>query len=90
MAAPVFTRLPVPSLARVFKFDKLYRTGNMNLEVKMSKKTVAEALAASVTKVEFLEVDLLKGVPVKDNLKSAEVDAYLTSHLQEMESVYSK
>eukprot|EP00920_Eleutheroschizon_duboscqi_P028982 GHVT01070320.1.p1 GENE.GHVT01070320.1~~GHVT01070320.1.p1 ORF type:complete len:112 (+),score=18.47 GHVT01070320.1:108-443(+) len=84
----LWKRLMLPSRFSLFQLAKVYRPlGNgsqprVSLAPAEEPKGVDAALAAAVTSVGFLEVDLLKGVPVNPKLSYSTPDPYFAKHLR--------
>jgi len=88
MSTPLFSRVFAPVGAKVFQLDKLYRNGaQKTVDLVYKNQPFGTALAAAVQKAEFLEVDILKGVPVK-NLPSTSFDPYVAAHLRDVYAAY--
>merc|ERR1712151_1219440 len=85
----VFKRMCIGGKAAVFQAVKTYRPGPAaSAAPAVEKLTVGKALAASKTKVTFLQTETLKGLPVNKTLSTKTIDPYLASYLQDVNAVY--
>merc|ERR1712150_456482 len=89
MSAHVFRRVPIAG-AQMYEVVKPFRAvaSAVPTTVVPTKLTVEEALSQGVTKIDFLEVDTLGGVPVNTTLSTAKYDGYLAGHLRDFYKRY--
>mmetsp|Transcript_77506 Transcript_77506/g.121980 ORF Transcript_77506/g.121980 Transcript_77506/m.121980 type:complete len:91 (-) Transcript_77506:106-378(-) len=84
----VFKRLPVGGAAAVFKATKVYRPGSHVPAPSITAVPLAKALTSAKTKITFLEVDTLKGLPVNSELSAKTIDPYLACYAKDMHKAY--
>eukprot|EP00441_Pelagodinium_beii_P019882 CAMPEP_0197660132 /NCGR_PEP_ID=MMETSP1338-20131121/50629_1 /TAXON_ID=43686 ORGANISM="Pelagodinium beii, Strain RCC1491" /NCGR_SAMPLE_ID=MMETSP1338 /ASSEMBLY_ACC=CAM_ASM_000754 /LENGTH=91 /DNA_ID=CAMNT_0043237413 /DNA_START=32 /DNA_END=307 /DNA_ORIENTATION=+ len=87
----VFKRLPIGGGASIFKALKTYRPGSGAAASPAIVATpLGQALAAAKTKVTFLEVDTLKGLPVKKEISTKTIDPYFACYVKDFDAAYFK
>mmetsp|Transcript_27372 Transcript_27372/g.65077 ORF Transcript_27372/g.65077 Transcript_27372/m.65077 type:complete len:91 (-) Transcript_27372:148-420(-) len=84
----VFKRLPIGGSATIFKAVKSYRGGAAEFAPAISKVSVETALAKAKTKVTFLEVDTLKGLPVKKDVSIKTIDPYFAAYIRDVDTTF--
>mmetsp|Transcript_103413 Transcript_103413/g.269984 ORF Transcript_103413/g.269984 Transcript_103413/m.269984 type:complete len:91 (-) Transcript_103413:91-363(-) len=83
----VFKKMAVGGRISVFKAAQIYRPGSIAAP-SITKVPLSEALATAKTKVTFLEVDTLKGLPVNPSVSIKTIDPYLASYVSDMHAAF--
>ena len=86
----VFKRLAIGGRTAVFKAAKEYRAGGALASPTIEALPVTKALVAAKTKVSFLEVESLKGLPVNKSLSTKTIDPFLACYIQDAHAAYFK
>ncbi|CAK9112756.1 Threonine--tRNA ligase 1 [Durusdinium trenchii] len=85
----VFKRIPIGGSAAVFKALKTYRPGpSLSTVPSITKTSVEEALVAAKTKVTFLEVETVKGLPVKKDVTTKTIDPYFAAYIKDVSKAF--
>ncbi|CAE8586840.1 unnamed protein product [Polarella glacialis] len=85
----VFKRLPIGGATSIFKALKAYRPGSNAASAPAIFATpLGSALAAAKTKVTFLEVETLKGLPVKKDISTKTIDPYFAAYIRDFDTAF--
>eukprot|EP00435_Cladocopium_sp_Y103_P001168 s2242_g1.t1 len=85
----VFKRIPIGGSAAVFKALKTYRPGpSVSTIPAITKSSVEQALVSAKTKVTFLEVETVKGLPVKKDVTTKTIDPYFAAYIQDVSKAF--
>mmetsp|Transcript_102933 Transcript_102933/g.182838 ORF Transcript_102933/g.182838 Transcript_102933/m.182838 type:complete len:93 (-) Transcript_102933:109-387(-) len=85
----VFKRLPIGGGASIFKALKTYRPGvATGAAPAVTALPVGQALTAAKTKISFLEVDVLKGLPVRKDISTKTIDPYFAAYIRDVDAAY--
>jgi large subunit ribosomal protein L27 len=85
----VFKRLPIGGAASIFKAVKTYRPGTTaSAAPAITATPVRQALAHAKTKVTFLEVDTLKGLPVRKDINTKAIDPYFAAYIRDVDRAF--
>mmetsp|Transcript_94784 Transcript_94784/g.212266 ORF Transcript_94784/g.212266 Transcript_94784/m.212266 type:complete len:95 (-) Transcript_94784:123-407(-) len=87
----VLKRMAVGGRAAVFKAVKTYRPGSGAASTwapATASTPVAEALAASKTKITFLETETLKGLPLNASASAKTIDPYFAAYIKDVHGAY--
>ncbi|CAJ1456087.1 unnamed protein product [Effrenium voratum] len=87
----VFKRIPIGGAAAVFKAVKTYRPGpSLSTMPCITKTSVEKALVSAKTKITFLEVDTVKGLPVKKDVTTKTIDPVFAAYIHDVSKTFFK
>mmetsp|Transcript_28374 Transcript_28374/g.45549 ORF Transcript_28374/g.45549 Transcript_28374/m.45549 type:complete len:93 (+) Transcript_28374:147-425(+) len=85
----VFKRLPIGGSTTIFKAVKAYRPGSAASAAPVIANTpLGAALGAAKTKVTFLEVETLKGLPVRKDISTKTIDPYFAAYIRDFDAAF--
>eukprot|EP00928_Gymnodinium_smaydae_P090121 TRINITY_DN7396_c0_g1_i1.p2 TRINITY_DN7396_c0_g1~~TRINITY_DN7396_c0_g1_i1.p2 ORF type:complete len:149 (+),score=30.64 TRINITY_DN7396_c0_g1_i1:51-449(+) len=84
----VLKRLAVGGKATIYKAQGVYRQGSAALAPCIASQPLSEALASAKTRVDFLQVETLKGLPVKQDVTTKTIDPYLAASVIDMHKAF--